>query len=295
MMGSSNPGMPAEHTGGFGARLREARERRGISLRQIAAATKISTSVLEALERNDISRLPGGIFSRAFVRGYAAQVGLDPEATIRDFLASFPNESVAAGHPASQAAEEGVATGRDRLAATTIVRFAALTVPVAALVLYFGVVGRQSDPAIPSGSSALVAAAMEGGAVAGGPTALTADEGVAPTVGTDGSGPAGAQAVEALAVPAGDGPADRISVVLTVATACWASLTVDGEQLLARVLQPGERYDLEIRRELVVTTRDAGAIAMTVNGVAAGPLGEAGQAVTRRVNLANYLELLKAR
>jgi hypothetical protein len=136
---------------------------------------------------------------------------------------------------------------------------------------------------------------MEGGTVAGGPTALTADEGVAPTVGTDGSGPAGAQALEALAVPAGDGPADRISVVLTVATACWASLTVDGEQLLARELQPGERFDLEVRRELVVTTRDAGAIAMTVNGAAAGPLGEAGQAVTRRVNLANYLELLKAR
>ena len=71
--------MPSERSsGGFGARLRDARERRGMSLRQIANTTKIAVSVLEALERNDISKLPGGIFCRAFVRSYASEVGLDP-------------------------------------------------------------------------------------------------------------------------------------------------------------------------------------------------------------------------
>src|SRR6266850_3169409 len=87
---------------GFGAKLRDARERRGISLRQIANATKISVAALEALERNDISRLPGGIFSRAFVRSYANEVGLDPEAAIEDFLAQFPLDSLAAGHASSR-------------------------------------------------------------------------------------------------------------------------------------------------------------------------------------------------
>ncbi len=83
----------------FGARLREARERRGLSLREIADATKISARSLEALERNDIARLPGGIFSRAFVRAYAVHVGLDPEDTISEFMASFPDDSVTQGHP----------------------------------------------------------------------------------------------------------------------------------------------------------------------------------------------------
>ena len=76
--------------GGFGSRLREARERRGISLRQVANATKISMGALEALERGHVSRLPGGIFSRAFVRSYAIEVGLDPEATIQEFIAQLP-------------------------------------------------------------------------------------------------------------------------------------------------------------------------------------------------------------
>ena len=85
--------------GDFGSRMRHAREQRGVSLRQIAEATKISVSQLEALERNDISRLPGGIFSRAFVRSYAAEVGVDPEQTVRDFLSQFPHDSVTAGSP----------------------------------------------------------------------------------------------------------------------------------------------------------------------------------------------------
>ncbi len=83
----------------IGGRLRLARETRGISLRTIAETTKLSVAALDALERNDISRLPGGIFSRAFVRSFASEVGLDPEQAVRDFLVQFPHESVQAGSP----------------------------------------------------------------------------------------------------------------------------------------------------------------------------------------------------
>ncbi len=84
----------------FGARLRAAREARGISLKEIAAATKISMLALEALERNDVSRLPGGVFSRAFVRAYAQEVGLNPEQTVREFTERFSD-----GVQATEAAE----------------------------------------------------------------------------------------------------------------------------------------------------------------------------------------------
>src|SRR5581483_4626265 len=83
--------MAGDRTGDFGRKLREARERKGVSLRQIASATKISVSALEALERNDLAKLPGGIFSRAFVRSYASEVGLDPDEAIEDFLSQYPD------------------------------------------------------------------------------------------------------------------------------------------------------------------------------------------------------------
>jgi cytoskeleton protein RodZ len=91
--------MPEHAKPDFGMKMRRLREERGVSLRQIADATKISIGALEALERNDISRLPGGIFSRAFVRSYAVEVGLDPEQTVRDFMVQFPHDSVTAGSP----------------------------------------------------------------------------------------------------------------------------------------------------------------------------------------------------
>jgi cytoskeletal protein RodZ len=77
----------------FGARLRGQREVRGVTLSEIAAATKVSVAQLEALERNDISRLPGGIFLRSIVRSYAQEVGADPESTVRDFISSFPADA----------------------------------------------------------------------------------------------------------------------------------------------------------------------------------------------------------
>ena len=63
----------------LGTRLRMARHRCGRSLRDIAAVTKIPTASLEAIERNDFERLPGGIFRRAYIRAFAAEVGVDPE------------------------------------------------------------------------------------------------------------------------------------------------------------------------------------------------------------------------
>src|SRR3954454_21462475 len=100
---------PERSSSGFGQKLRDARERRGVSLRQIANATKISVAVLEALERNDITKLPGGIFGRAFVRSYAVEVGLDPETTIQRFIAQFPNDSAVVGHSASDQVEDHLA------------------------------------------------------------------------------------------------------------------------------------------------------------------------------------------
>lgn len=122
--------------GDFGAKMRRARDGRGISLRQIAAATKISVAALEALERNDISRLPGGIFSRAFVRSYALEVGLDPEQTVRDFLAQFPHDSVTAGSP-HVPQEDHAAIESDRQSAQTALKLVAMSVPLVAAILYF--------------------------------------------------------------------------------------------------------------------------------------------------------------
>jgi transcriptional regulator with XRE-family HTH domain len=75
----------------FGPNLRRIREQRGISLEHLANRTNVDVELWEAMERNDFSRWPTGIFARAFVREYARAIGTDPESTVDDFCRSFPN------------------------------------------------------------------------------------------------------------------------------------------------------------------------------------------------------------
>ena len=66
----------------FGTRLRSQREQQQIPLADIAERTKIKLSLLEALERGDVSLWPTGIFRRSFVRAYAQAIGLDADAVL---------------------------------------------------------------------------------------------------------------------------------------------------------------------------------------------------------------------
>ena len=75
----------------LGARLRHQRERQDIALSTIAEQTKIKRSLLEELERDDVSHWPVGIFRRAFIRAYAHAIGLEPDVIVREFLERYPD------------------------------------------------------------------------------------------------------------------------------------------------------------------------------------------------------------
>lgn len=63
----------------LGGQLRRAREARGVSLREISDQTRISRRHLEAIEADDFTQLPGGIFNRSFIKAYARYVGFDEQ------------------------------------------------------------------------------------------------------------------------------------------------------------------------------------------------------------------------
>lgn len=89
----------------FGRALRTQREQRNISLNTIAEETKINIALLEALERDDVSRWPTGIFRRAFIRAYARAIGVDPEAAVREFLEAYPDPLERAAQSEAEVAE----------------------------------------------------------------------------------------------------------------------------------------------------------------------------------------------
>jgi transcriptional regulator with XRE-family HTH domain len=94
----------------FGARLRQRREEQQIALSTIAEQTKIKLSLLEALERDDVSHWPSGIFRRAFVRTYAHAIGLQPDAVVREFLERHPDPLEDPAAPSIEALAEAASS-----------------------------------------------------------------------------------------------------------------------------------------------------------------------------------------
>jgi cytoskeletal protein RodZ len=278
--------MAAERTpGGFGSKLREARERRGITLRQIANATKISISALEALERNDILRLPGGIFSRAFVRSYAIEVGLDPEDTIQEFIAQFPHDTITAGHPSSKPIEDNEALESDRRVASTVLRLLAVSLPIAGVVIYFGTAGTPTpEPRLQTPTEATAGRSSPPAARSSARVEETRPVAAPPSE----VPPPGPPVGEAPPLP----PADRLVVGLSATGRCWVSAIVDGQRVIGREMQADERQVLDVKRDVILSVGDAGAISVTLNGAPAKPGGKAGQRGTVQMNQNNFKNFL---
>jgi hypothetical protein len=81
----------------FGPNLRRIRMQRRIPLEQIVRTTKVPADLLAGLEANDFSSWPTGLFARAYVRQYAAAIGVDPDETVNEFCRWFPEGDRRAG------------------------------------------------------------------------------------------------------------------------------------------------------------------------------------------------------
>jgi len=295
--------MADERTVDFGTSLRQAREKRGISLQQVSVTTKISARVLEALERNDPSKLPGGIFSRAFVRSYAHEVGLEPELTVANFVAAFPEESGAEDMPSATTAEDAETFQTRRRVATALVRLLVISLVVVVLgLIYVTMWGSKAKPA-PSVIS-------EPGAMQPlPPPAATQQNAPAPPPAIQPEAAAGvpepATAPPSPSTPpqpdvTAGGPVDSavgqggpFVVGIVASDLCWLSVTVDGNRWLARNVHAGERLEYRVHTRMTMIAGNASALAVTLNGKAARPLGGTGQVVTMTITADTFQSFLR--
>src|SRR4051795_2999332 len=109
---------------GVGPTLREARKRRQIELSEVEEATRIRPRFLRAIENEEWDVLPGGVYTRGFIRTYASFLGLDGDRLAEDYRENVEKWS----RPATEQAEP---LARPALAESRLSRLGA--VPVAAL------------------------------------------------------------------------------------------------------------------------------------------------------------------
>jgi len=256
-----------------GLELRQARERRGMSLQQISHETKISLRTLQAIEKSDESALPATVFTRSFVKAYATLVGLEPAATARRYLEQIEPpaplqtvEGAGASIPDTPLPEtliqRIVRVLQSRFGTATVLALTAITAAALLVRNYRAVKQVPTQPA----SAPVVSAPPPAPA----PTQPSA------AVGT--SGTASSPGALRLAI-APTGP-------------CWVQATVDGQAVLAKLLDAGDRREIDAPSDITLRVGDPAAFAFTINGAPARIPGAAGAAQTVRVTRENYTRFL---
>ena len=238
-----------------GTTLRIARERRGLSIAQLAAKTKIPSSGLHAIEDNAFDRVPGGIFARGFIRAYAREVGLDSEEMIQQFLTE--TEATLPPAPDTRTPREGAVEEIDQLQ-----------------------IDPESPGSRPDWGYALIVAALVVGLISFNRSGASEGAGT--------PSPAAAEAAAATVDGANSVPGAiatsgaALRVEMHARGECWVKAIVDGRTVVARLLQPGERVTTDAQHDVVLRVGDPAAFRYSINGRPGLPLGEAGTPVTVR-------------
>jgi len=259
----------------LGTRFKRERERQGMTLDEVALATKIGVRMLQAIEEDHFDRLPGGIFNKGFVRAYARHLGLDESQALADYTTAT-GVVVPAKEP--EVVLAALATHAERVRRTERagrgeglpwVRLAILLLLIALGFALWNAHSRKSQPRTREGR------------------AQAASQPATPSAASVGRSPreAGAQASTALppafrndkpaasANPPSPSPAPgaisqpgTFSVRILAREDSWVLITADGKQVRHQLLVAQSENTIEAQQEIVVKAGNAKGLDFWFNG-----------------------------
>ncbi len=246
----------------IGETLRRERLRQGLDLQQVSQSTKIGTRMLQAMEADDLSKLPGGVFTRSFIKQYAIALGMDASA-LEPELRALRVEGDEGSRP--EARRSGISAGIP-------------TFPS------FSDSGSEPNSLLISAIWVVIALLFCGGVY----YVMNRDTGTAkaqqtitprqlekPVESAPAPQPDDAPAAKTPAVaPPGTGP---VQVVLSASEPTWISVAADGKSAYIGVLKPNEKKEISAAEKVKVVAGNAGGLEISLNGKPLDPVGPRGQ------------------
>jgi cytoskeletal protein RodZ len=241
----------------IGETLRRERVRQGYDLQKLSESTKIGTRMLHAMETGDLSKLPGGVFTRSFYKQYAAILGLDS-----DFVESELRQLLPEAAPALPQPEQFFSNFNPPRQKSNSLTAAAVWVLLAfggcGAVYYFA---KNYQTIAPKPAEALA-------------SRISPPPPISPP----------AKATEVSSAPqAPAGPSigsGSLQVVLNASEESWVSVTVDGKLLFSGILKPNDRREIKAEERVKVIAGNAGGLDISLNGKDLETLGPRGQVRT---------------
>ncbi len=244
----------------FGASLRRERELREVSLREISASTKIGVRMLQAIEDDQLEKLPPGLFVRGFVLEYARFLGLDEQKILTEL--SF---HLAATAEASPGIEEKPVLVSSRLS-TRLVNVGLVAGGLGVITALIMSPSFSTGRSTPSTSLPPVTAPPVAAEAAGSGETIAAPGG------------------SAVASPASSVLPQPLQLTLTATEDCWIGLDVGGDRVENRVLKKGESFSITARQNASLAVGNAGGLLVAIDRGPGRPLGNRGE-VRRNIPL----------
>ena len=270
-------------TGGqIGPLLEKKRLEKGLSLKEVEQATKIRTRYLEGLEREDPTVLPDPVYARGFLKTYANFLGLDGEQLSREFRDHrAPRRERQLSYERPQRGEfdqplinpGGVNEAEQRrISGATIFTIVLAVIVLAAVIGVLYYVGSRSASDTPNNAPE--------------------EESVAEQQAEDDSsrkepaaGPETKTGAEDRADDSSDGSETVQVTVRVVGVPAGLTVLTDGTVASDQFAQPGFSQTFEAQRTVTISTANAGAVEVEVDGQNIGRLGQFGQPLTRDITL----------
>ncbi len=231
-----------------GQELKKDREARGISLKAVADATRITHRYLEAIESDRLDLLPGGFFIKGILKAYAGAVGLDED----EVLERFRRAGVLAAAIPESSRRPLADGGRSKKRTRSVAGAAAAFIVVASFAAYF--LTRQGKTAVP-------------------PADIQPSPGV-----TERSEPALPEAapVAAAAVPEAE---KGLRIEISFIQETWIQVFADGRLAIDGIREAGATAEVRAATELLVHLGNAGGLTYVLNGKPGKPFGRPGAVV----------------
>jgi cytoskeleton protein RodZ len=289
-----------------GQDLKAIREKKKISLAEIAQSTRINLNYLKSIEEGQFKELPGGIYNRAFLRSYCEYLGLDPKQYLDRYDAANlpPTEKETRSMPKLPSHK-----GDGAIIHPLLAWGAMLLVSVAGLYysrhwissIFSPYFARSPVSKMPAPEPPITATPQaeqpnpSARAVQPAVTGVPADSGAVQNAAQNPPRTAPSQPGQvspeskALNPP----PPGTIRIEFQILEKCWVSVNSDGNRVLVKVLEPGDDQFFDANERFYIQLGNAGGVRLKINGKPAKPLGKSGEVVRLLINEQNLPQLLE--
>jgi cytoskeleton protein RodZ len=254
--------------GSFGEILKREREMREVTLNEVTVATRIAPRFLEAFEREEWEKLPGGVFNRGFVRAIARYLGLNEETLLSEYDLAYGEQKTVAPslveNPIPSPPKWAIAA-------------AALGVLlVAAALIAGGRYGWRRYAAHRAAKRAVISAAPSPMQPAPALPSLNGDGSSTPSSSAASSTPVTPSSGEPTAAVATPAAPTRLDLSVSTSDITRVRVVADGRIVLDARLPAGETRHLSARKQFLVSAAHPSAVLLELNGQPMPQLGSRG-------------------